>query len=157
MRGLTSRSAAYHYGPTAGAEHYVYRCYDADGDLIYIGCTANVDRRMSAHRRGGKAASRWLSVCMTRHLVSGPYPDREAGRSAEAAAIAIEQPVFNVQERRIPGRLARIDVARYLVERGHIDLARETACVCLSDDDVEVLGEDARAESCIAHRQEIAA
>jgi predicted GIY-YIG superfamily endonuclease len=110
--------------------HYVYRCYDADGDLIYIGCTSNVTRRIATHRRGGKAASRWLAVCMDRYEVSGPHAGKAAGLKAEAEAIALEQPVFNYQKRvgeNLAAWMTRAPIAQYLTERGHVELAQEIA------------------------------
>lgn len=113
--------------------HFVYRCYDADGDLIYIGCTANVTKRIASHRRGDKAASRWLAVFMDRYEVEGPYPDRDAGRQAECEAIQAEQPLFNYQQRsglNMAAWMTRLPIAQYLVERGYIELAVETVCTC---------------------------
>ena len=133
--GLTSRSRAYHVGPARYADHFLYRCYDADGLLLYIGCTNNVERRVAAHRRGDghSLASRWLSVFMTRHEVEGPFPGRDAGREAEREAIRTEQPLFNYQERKGPnlaGWMTRRPIALYLVEQGHIALAVDTVCTC---------------------------
>ena len=113
--------------------HYLYRCFDADGDLIYIGCTSNVKRRLSAHRASRALASRWLSAFMARHEIEGPFPDRAAGLAAERRAIQSEQPLFNYQQRGGSDGAAwmtREPVAAYLIERGCIDLATETACGC---------------------------
>lgn len=136
MNGLTRRSERHQYGPVVNADHYLYRCYDADGLLLYIGCTSNVSRRIAAHRSGaGQAvASRWLSSAfMVRHEVVGPFAGREAGRDAERLAIHLEQPLFNYQERANAEHAAwmtRAAVARYLVERDRLDLALETVCLC---------------------------
>lgn len=135
MSGLTSRSHAHHYGPGRHADHFVYRCYDADGVLLYIGCTRNVKSRIAAHRRGngGSKASQWLSVTMASYEVEGPFRGREAGRLAERDAIQAEWPVFNYQETASLDRAAwmtRSGVARYLVEHGHAELALATACTC---------------------------
>lgn len=135
--GQTTRSTAYHSGPGVTADHFVYRCYDADGDLLYIGCTSNVSKRMAAHRRGsGAVASRWLSVFMARHQVEGPFRGRDAGREAERRAIQDEQPLFNYQGRvgeSLAAWMTRRPIALYLIERGHIELAVETLCACDSD------------------------
>lgn len=149
--GQTVRSVAYHHGPTVDADHYLYRCYDADGDLLYIGCTTDVKRRISAHRRGGKArASKWLSVFMSRHEVEGPFRGRDAGRDAERKAINVEQPIFNYQERAgvdLAAWMTRRPVAHYLVERGAIELAVATACTCF----FEIREAGGYDERCIAH------
>lgn len=115
--------------------HYVYRCYDAEGQLLYIGCTSNLTSRIAAHRRGDgtSKASRWLAVTMASFTTEGPYRGREVGREAERAAIQSEQPLFNYQERANEYQAAwmtRSAVARYLVDHGHLELALETACEC---------------------------
>lgn len=109
---------------------YVYRCYDVDGDLIYIGCTSNVKKRIATHLRGGKAASRWLAVSMVRHEVEGPFADRAAALAAESAAISAERPVFNLQHGGELWSAYKAVVGSYLVERGHVQLALDTTCGC---------------------------
>lgn len=157
MSVLTPRSHAHRYGPTRYANHYLYRCYDADGVLLYIGCTVEVDRRITAHRRGkGAKASTWLAACMARYETEGPYRGRDAGREAERDAIQAEQPIFNLQERKNEHRSAwstRADVAEYLVEHGLLALALETACLCWGDT-LEVNGVD---PWCVAHMAELEA
>lgn len=147
---LTPRSAAYHFGPGRDADHYLYRCYDDAGTLLYIGCTSNVKRRMSAHRAGKQAASRWLAVTMTRYEVEGPIRGRDAARRAEHAAIQTEQPLFNFQCRNgigIAAWMTRRPIAVYLVERGHLDLALATVCTCWG----ETREAGCRDEWCYAH------
>lgn len=114
--------------------HFVYRCYDADHVLLYIGCTLNVKKRIAAHRRGDNAkASRWLAACMDTYDVTGPYANEADGKFAEADAIRTEQPLFNYQARATEHQAAwmtRRAVASYLIERGHQGLADETLCGC---------------------------
>jgi predicted GIY-YIG superfamily endonuclease len=115
--------------------HYLYRCFDADDFLIYIGCTVDVRKRLQLHRCSTTVkASRWLTACMARHIVSEPYPSRVAALAAEAAAIAAEQPIFNSQERREPMWMTHRWIGQYLVQRGHLELAKETACTCWPED-----------------------
>lgn len=136
MNGQTARSIAYHHGRTNHADHYVYRCYDSDGTLLYIGCTTDVARRIAGHL-GGKSkqvSSRWLAASIDRYEVDGPFDGRDAGRDAEREAIRTEQPLFNLQERRMPGWLLIPSIAEYLIEHGQIELALETACSCTCDD-----------------------
>lgn len=150
---LTPRSYAHHYGPNVMANHYVYRCYDKDGGLLYIGCTKNVERRIAAHRRGGKAASRWLAVFMDRHEVEGPFRGRDLGREVESFAIQSERPLFNIQHTASENRAASMQwgsIARYLVDRGHVELARATACECWR----ETREAGARDLWCVAHEDE---
>lgn len=121
--GRTQRSRAYHERqrrdqlPDPMAEgkrirdeetpHYVYRCYDANGLLLYIGCTADVETRMELHRsqhatwmiyRNPKCnlVSVELISRMARHEVSGPIKGRLAARAAEKAAIQAEHPLLNI-------------------------------------------------------------
>jgi hypothetical protein len=133
--GQTARSRAHHFGPNRYADHYVYRCYDTDGDLLYIGCTIDATKRIAAHRRGtgGAVASRWLSEFMDRYEVEGPFKGRDAGREAERLAIQAEQPLFNYQQRagiNLAAWMTRNPIAEYLIERGRLDLALETVCSC---------------------------
>jgi len=71
------------------SDFYVYRCYDAEDRLIYVGQSGNVDQRIKIHRRGP------VGVSMVRHDVTGPYPTREAALTAEARVIASEKPLLN--------------------------------------------------------------
>lgn len=132
--------------------HYVYRCYDAEGVLLYIGCTWSVANRIKAHQRaqGNAKASLWLSLCMESHTVEGPYDGRSAGRVAEAQAIRTEQPVFNIQGRGGGAFRQLNNIARYLIEHGHDDLALETACTCWNAEDLAEMG-DEFSPWCVAH------
>lgn len=69
----------------------VYRCYDADGQLLYVGCTSNLYMRSKGHE---KKASWWSQVTRTETV---PYPDLAQARFAEAQAIANENPLYNVR------------------------------------------------------------
>lgn len=73
--------------------HYVYRCYDADGRLIYVGCTVNPNRRIAWHRN-----SSWWGhqIDAVRNRV---YPDRPTALMRERQAIAAEQPRWNTKSR----------------------------------------------------------
>lgn len=67
----------------------VYRCFGAQGQLLYVGVTGNLGRRLADH-----AQKSWFP------LVSGItltwYPDRESAEAAESLAIYIERPRYNV-------------------------------------------------------------
>lgn len=77
---------------TTDAPHFVYRCYDADGRLIYIGCTNNPAVRLAAHRK-----TWWgYQIAAVRNLV---FSDRTTALAAERKAIAEERPRWNVQGR----------------------------------------------------------
>lgn len=69
--------------------HFVYRAYDADGQLLYIGCTKSPQKRMAQH----KYDRRWFADA-TRFRLSGPYPEARAFL-LEAEAIKAERPLHN--------------------------------------------------------------
>lgn len=72
-------------GPTV-----VYRMYDADDRLLYVGVTCNTANRWQAHRRN----SAWWKAVARKELTT--YPDRSAALTAEREAIRAEKPVHNV-------------------------------------------------------------
>jgi hypothetical protein len=113
--------------------HYVYRCYGPDDQLLYVGCTVEVQTRIWNHRYSPRRASRWLTACMDRYEVSGPYPGRIAGREVERQAIQTEGPLFNQQETLETFDRTLNQAAVYLIAHGHVDLARETTCTCWTE------------------------
>lgn len=71
--------------------HYVYWCYDANGQVLYIGCTYNPPQRLRAHRNG----SHWApKVARTR--IVGPFPGWSYAHDVECRAIAAERPWHNI-------------------------------------------------------------
>lgn len=77
--------------------HWLYRCYDAEGRLLYIGCTMDVANRMYLHRCGySNPASAFLNRHMTRYEVEGPFVGRLSGHKAEREAIGAEAPLLNL-------------------------------------------------------------
>lgn len=68
----------------------LYRLYDRDGHLLYVGVSNNLRRRWDMHSR----AQPWW------HLVAGReaewHPDRASAEAAEVAAIQSESPRFNI-------------------------------------------------------------
>lgn len=75
------------------APHWVYRCFDATGRLIYVGCTWDLPGRFGAHRSGSWWAGQVANVRASVH--SG----RVRGRVAESEAILTEHPRWNTQGR----------------------------------------------------------
>lgn len=73
--------------------HYVYRVYDADERLIYIGATSDLMKRWDAH----EALSWWYELA--ERVDAEPYPTRYAAFAAEMVAIQEEQPAFNIRHR----------------------------------------------------------
>lgn len=79
--------------PRQSQPHYVYRCYDAEDRLIYVGCTVDPATRIANHR----AAAWWgTQIVRVRHTV---FPDREHALRMERTAIGEEQPRWNLRSR----------------------------------------------------------
>jgi hypothetical protein len=69
----------------------VYRLFDADDRLLYVGCSESVRTRLNAHR----CEKDWFPT-VTRTTVQG-FPTREEALAAELEAIRSEAPVHNVK------------------------------------------------------------
>ena len=73
----------------ADKPHYVYRLFDADRTLLYIGCTLDFPRRLADHRQKQPWRDRiawWLFDY---------YPDQGSALIAEEEAIRAESPAYN--------------------------------------------------------------
>lgn len=73
--------------------HYVYRMYDDDGQLLYVGISKTLATRLTQHHRDKPWAAQIASV------VGKRYTSREAARAAEIEAIQKENPQYNIQDR----------------------------------------------------------
>lgn len=71
--------------------HYVYRCYDESGRLVYVGATRSVFARMESHR-----AKSWWAPTVAR-VTAKVYPSKVAALAAERAVIAEELPRWNTR------------------------------------------------------------
>ena len=67
----------------------LYRFYDHDETLLYVGITANVERRLDKHRN----RSFWTSVA---RIDLQHFATRLEATDAETLAIRTESPVFNL-------------------------------------------------------------
>ncbi len=80
---------------------YVYRLFDNDDTLLYIGASKTPQGRLVAHAR-----KPWGSAID--HMTEKAYPTRGLAEAAEQEAIASEQPRHNYLYHPNPGpRLAR--------------------------------------------------
>lgn len=70
--------------------HFVYRIYDAAGQVLYIGCSKNLKQRWQTHRTENPAVVLDAARCK----VQGPFPKAKA-LEVESAAITAERPLFN--------------------------------------------------------------
>lgn len=74
-------------GPTR-----LYRWYDQDGTLLYIGISVRPYERAHEHVK----ASKWVRWATRMEIDPAVYPDRAAALAAEGRAILEESPVFNI-------------------------------------------------------------
>ena len=81
--------------------HYVYRYYDGNGALLYVGCTHDPASRDGAHAR----AAGWYKFAVDR-TVSEPM-ERSAALASEAEAIDNESPRFNVRRGTKPASMSQ--------------------------------------------------
>lgn len=81
----------------------LYRHFDAEGRLLYVGITSSTFRRMRQHKHN----SSWYEQ-VTRIEIER-FPSREAARQAEMVAIDKEKPLFNMWTEEKKGPKARPD------------------------------------------------
>jgi hypothetical protein len=67
----------------------VYRMFDANGELLYVGVSANMGVRIAGH-----SEKRWFPLVTTIRLEW--FPTRAAAEAAEAKAIRTERPQINI-------------------------------------------------------------
>lgn len=85
------------------ARHYVYRCFDSAGDLLYIGATSNLPERMREHRRPAPRGLTHPIFTLAKRMafwLANEYPTRAEAFAAERAAIRAEDPELNTKHRR---------------------------------------------------------
>jgi len=82
-------------------QHALYRFYDTDGGLLYVGITSNPGNRFSQHQQ---TKDWWPEV---RGISVEWYGTRGQVAAAETRAIAIENPLRNIQRPSLPGNHAR--------------------------------------------------
>ncbi|WIB72599.1 GIY-YIG nuclease family protein [Curtobacterium sp. MCBD17_026] len=75
---------------------YLYRFYDADDALLYVGITNDVVTRFRVHRR---QSTWWTAALRCDWRV---YGSRESAAAAEAAAIQLEKPRHNAIQPPVP-------------------------------------------------------
>jgi len=69
----------------------LYRLYDADGELLYVGITREVAQRMKNHRYASRA---WFGRVAS--IETTTFPSHFDAWQAEGEAIRTEGPLFNV-------------------------------------------------------------
>lgn len=106
--GVSATHVAF-YDPTVtphdlSGPSFLYRYFDADGTLLYVGIAKDPDKRYGEHASAG---ARWVPYAASRTVAE--YPDRESALAAERAAIRYEMPVYN----RVGSRMADDAADRY--------------------------------------------
>lgn len=109
-----SAASGYPAGRPRLRGEYLYRHWDADGILLYVGVTQSPRRR----ERGHATTSRWMELKATTTIEE--HPSRAAVEAAEAVAINTERPLFNVAGNENPQ--ARQRLWDYLSARNRLDL-----------------------------------
>jgi hypothetical protein len=71
----------------------LYRTYDADGRLLYVGISDGVFLRLGAHTEHSQWAAHAATITLQR------YDDRQTAAAAELLAIRDEDPVWNMHGR----------------------------------------------------------
>lgn len=95
-------------------ETVLYRYYDAEDVLLYVGVSANMPGRLEGH----EADSTWMDFAHWSTLEH--FPDRADAEAAEIAAIETDRPIFNILHNETPDRVRRI--VDYLIDRDRRDL-----------------------------------
>lgn len=73
--------------------HYVYRLFDANDQLLYVGCTSSPAERKHAHLN----TSVWFSEVARSQMTV--FPNRAKALAKESQAIATEHPKYNLRGR----------------------------------------------------------
>lgn len=92
----------------------LYRWYDAQDRLIYVGISGSLGRRQDSHAK----RSSWEQFAV-RSIIER-YPTREDAEYGERIAIVREHPIFNHVHNDTPE--ARQRLVAYLIEHGRTDL-----------------------------------
>lgn len=83
-----------YYSDLVDAKHLLYRYYDSEGELLYVGITINLAGREAKHRRRA-----WWPLVADVHLEE--HPGRVSALAAERAAIHHEKPIYNISRPRL--------------------------------------------------------
>lgn len=70
-------------------EHVVYRMFDGEGELLYVGMTMNPTARFGGHRKNKPWWPEVATIALEQH------PSRQSAAEAESRAIRRERPRWN--------------------------------------------------------------
>jgi predicted GIY-YIG superfamily endonuclease len=91
VKGLKTRRALWR--ENADREHTLYRLFDPEDNLLYVGITFMPGHRLETHRR---ERYWWPDVVRTEFET---FQDRKSAQAAERLAIRSEHPRYNLQNR----------------------------------------------------------
>ena len=77
----------------ANVEHTVYRMFDQQDRLIYVGCTYDLEKRLQAHRR-----QMWWYYQIAR-ITTETHPNRTEALKSETRIRDTEAPRWNIESR----------------------------------------------------------
>lgn len=80
--------------PERDKVHNLYRAYDVEDNLLYIGISSSAAARFCSHA----TSSKWW--CLVRKIELEVFESRQATEEAEKIAIESEQPLYNKQYQR---------------------------------------------------------
>jgi hypothetical protein len=80
------------FDPRRNIETYVYRYYDDQDRLLYVGSTSDLAKREAAHLRGSK----WFPKVSRRE--EDLYPHRKLAEDAETEQIRHLMPMYNIKD-----------------------------------------------------------
>ena len=92
----------------------LYRYYDADDELLYVGMTGDLAEREVEHIRD----STWMDFAARSTIER--FPTRDEAEEAERDAIRSEVPLFNIAHNDTPGATLRL--VEYLIKQNRPDL-----------------------------------
>lgn len=75
---------------------WVYRAWDAEGQMLYVGVTCSLWKRMARHECSGSDESRW--TLLASRIEWERFETRTEALAVELATIKQERPRFNRQD-----------------------------------------------------------
>lgn len=92
---------ARYYSDMVNRRTCVYRAYDADEQLLYVGISMSLDGRLTKHR----SSVWWPEV---EEITVQWFDGREAAKAAERIAILDEKPAYNLARPANPIRIREV-------------------------------------------------
>jgi predicted GIY-YIG superfamily endonuclease len=123
-------------------EQYLYRHFDKDDTLLYIGVSLNPFKRLNDHKK----QSSWFAKIS--NVTVDKYPNREEVLKAERHAIITEKPLYNIRhkngclEKKQPEVVEPLEELTYYEQSKKQILKKVTLKPCYSFEEASLLFED---------------